>query len=92
MVKFNNTPNTLHTIEGRMVPESRSVAVVGVIVAIDKHTSLSYLGCKDIYVLAEKRSRNMDSPGKWCLPCGYLDWDETGPEALIREVYEECYQ
>ena len=24
------------------------------------------------------------------MPCGYLDWDETGGEAAIREVWEEC--
>jgi ADP-ribose pyrophosphatase YjhB (NUDIX family) len=31
----------------------------------------------------------MDSPGLWCVPCGYMDWDENGVEALTREVYEE---
>lgn len=28
-------------------------------------------------------------PNKWCLPCGYLDWDEGIHNALIREVFEE---
>lgn len=28
-------------------------------------------------------------PNKWCLPCGYLDWDESIHHALIREVFEE---
>lgn len=32
----------------------------------------------------------MGSIGKWCFPCGYLDWDETAEEAAIRETYEEA--
>lgn len=31
-----------------------------------------------------------DFQGYWGLPCGYLDWDETLCEAVIREVWEEC--
>lgn len=31
-----------------------------------------------------------DFQGYWGLPCGYLDWDETLSEAVIREVWEEC--
>lgn len=31
----------------------------------------------------------MDEPGKWCLPCGYMDWDENGWQAVTREIYEE---
>ena len=30
-----------------------------------------------------------DFKGFWCLPCGYLDWDETLAQAMEREVYEE---
>ena len=37
----------------------------------------------------EKRSPIMDQPGKWCVPCGYMDCDESGIEAVIREVFEE---
>ncbi|MDD5648858.1 MAG: NUDIX hydrolase [Candidatus Nanoarchaeia archaeon] len=78
---FENKPNTEYKVGGKTIWESRSVAVVGVILAQWN---------KKVYTLIEKRSKNMpDSPGKWCLPCGYLDWDETGYEALIREFYEE---
>lgn len=31
----------------------------------------------------------MDQPGKWSLPCGYLDWNENGWDAVRREVFEE---
>jgi len=78
--KFNNRPNTEHSLDGKTIWNSRSVAVVGVII--------SRVNSK-LYVLMEKRSSIMDHPGKWCLPCGYIDWDETGWEAVIREIYEE---
>ena len=61
--------------------ESRSVAVVGILFALVEGK---------LSILSEKRSDTMaDEPGKWCLPCGYLDWDENGWDALRREVYEE---
>jgi len=30
-----------------------------------------------------------DEAGKIGVPCGYLDWDETGYFGMMREVYEE---
>jgi len=43
-----------------------------------------------INVLTIKRSKTMqDEPDKYCVPCGYFDWDENGYEAMIRELYEE---
>jgi len=43
-----------------------------------------------IHILITKRSDKMrDEPNKYCVPCGYLDWDETTYETMIREVYEE---
>lgn len=73
---FNNRPN-------KCVWLSRSVAVVGAVILL----------CKGkYYVLITRRSENMpDEPNRWCLPCGYLDWDETTYEATIREIYEESH-
>ena len=79
-IKFKNRPNTEHRIDGKIVWESRSAAVVAVILGKWKG---------DIYVLMEKRSPIMDQPGKWCVPCGYIDWNESASDAVIREVYEE---
>lgn len=89
--KFNNRPNdhvshyyhSPHT--GIKVKQdyfiSRACAVVGVVFA---HTSYGMM------VLLEKRSdKMMDEAGKIGIPCGYLDWDETLYEAMMREVYEE---
>jgi 8-oxo-dGTP diphosphatase len=88
--KFNNIPNEhvvlIHdTGKNRMVLDywiSRAVAVVGVVFA------LPLVG--EMQILTIKRSTSMrDEPGKHGLPCGYLDWNENGYDAMIREVYEE---
>jgi 8-oxo-dGTP pyrophosphatase MutT (NUDIX family) len=61
--------------------KSRSMAVA-VIVCCKKDNSLVFL--------AEKRGPGCpDNIGKYCFPCGYLNYDETLKEAAIRETYEE---
>ena len=60
---------------------SRSIAVTGCI-----FTFLNGKWC----VLANKRGEGTpDFQGMWNMPCGYLDFNETMAEAVIREVYEE---
>jgi 8-oxo-dGTP pyrophosphatase MutT (NUDIX family) len=89
--KFNNRPNDhvsyyfYSQYSGTKIRQdffiSRSCAVVGVILA---YTSTG------MRVLIEKRSNKMmDEASKVGIPCGYLDWDETLYEAMMREVYEE---
>lgn len=69
------------TPEGEKVWISRSV-VVCMIFLIRTQT--------DTYVVLTKRGTGCpDEVGKWCLPCGYLDYDETLKEAASREMYEE---
>ena len=42
----------------------------------------------ELHVLTEIRGSGMhDFPGKRCVPCGYINWGETAPEACSREVY-----
>ena len=44
------------------------------------------------HVLANKRGPNTPDPEFrecWCMPCGYLDYNETIKMAAVREVYEE---
>lgn len=41
------------------------------------------------FVLVVKRSAEMSNPLKWCLPCGFMDWNENFLNACIRELYEE---
>lgn len=81
---FKNRQNELvTTTDGRRLFHSRSVAVVLVLVARDANGRM--------YFAIEKRGNKpgLDKPGLWCLPCGYLDWDENGYDAVRREVWEE---
>jgi len=61
---------------------SRSIAVCGFIL-----TGSS----ENLSILSVKRGSGCpDEVGKWCCPCGYLDYGETLAEACSREIYEEC--
>lgn len=69
---------------GREYWISRSVAVIVILFAYDLKGRQ--------YVLTVKRGK--DTPdsehvGATCLPCGYLDFDETTQEAAARELFEE---
>ena len=79
---FHNRPNEEIILgDGRKIWLSRSAATVGIVLG-------KFNG--EIYVLIEERSLSvMDQPGRWCLPSGYLDWNENGFQGIIRELYEE---
>jgi len=83
---FNNTPNKWHKVkDGRIIWESRSVAVNGVILidVID-------FDSPGPYALVSERGKNAaDNIGLWNNVAGYLDYDESGTDALIRETWEE---
>jgi 8-oxo-dGTP pyrophosphatase MutT (NUDIX family) len=78
--RFKNRENEEVHVDGRTFWISRSVAVVGIIFAVKDG---------DPYVLVEKRSEMMDASNKWAVVSGYLDWDESAYEAVLRETYEE---
>ena len=40
-------------------------------------------------ILIVKRGESVTETGKWCLPCGYIDYDETIEESIGREIWEE---
>lgn len=76
-MKFKNKPNKKVKLEnGEEVFLARNVSLNALVLYSDE-------------VLLIKRSKNMSEGGKWCLPCGYLDWDETPYQAALRELYEE---
>jgi 8-oxo-dGTP pyrophosphatase MutT (NUDIX family) len=78
---FNNTHNKCIMSEDKEYWISRSVATAGVV--ITKHKG-------EYYILLGKRGKGAaDFQGYWNLPCGYLDYDESGYECFVREVYEE---
>lgn len=85
-MKFKNKENEkIKCTDGRDFWISRSVAVCATIIGFVGKTFDS----DSAFVLAVKRGSSMDNPNKYCLPCGYIDWNESGPEAILREVFEE---
>lgn len=69
---------------GREYWISRSIAVVVFVFARDIYNQE--------YILAEQRGIGTPDPeyiGKYCVPCGYLDYDETIVQAAQRELMEE---
>ena len=73
--------------KGETVWISRSIALAGVVYGFDNDHKRSD---EKIYILAEKRGPGCpDNVGKWCVPCGYLDYDETAEEGIKREIFEE---
>ncbi|HEY9828124.1 MAG TPA: NUDIX domain-containing protein [Stenomitos sp.] len=80
-MKFKNTPNHCLNVEGKEYWISRSATVLGLLmVALEDQ----------VYVPLGLRGEDMpDETDKWGLPGGYVDYDETVGEALVREVWEE---
>lgn len=68
--------------DGKQYWISRSVAVTGVVYTIDHKNKIQFL-------ISKRGSGCPDYVGKWQVTCGYLDFDETGKEAIKRELYEE---
>lgn len=60
---------------------SRSVVVICVVARITDDNKIE--------IIAEKRGPLVSETGRWCFPCGYLDYDEDITDAVIREVQEE---
>jgi len=80
-MKFNNRENEKVVLpDGRTIFLSRSTAVVVCVICMVDGIP---------HVLMGERGEAVDHSGKWCMPCGYLDWDETLDEAVVREVFEE---
>ena len=82
---FKNRENeNIRLSDGRDIWLSRACAVVAEIFLFN-------ISNHKWYVLLGKRGKGTpDCQGDWGLPCGYLDWDETLCEAMLREVWEEC--
>lgn len=79
--KFNNKPNKSIINDGNEYWISRSCAVVGMVFTIENNEK---------YVLCVKRGEGAaDFKGFYCLPCGYMDYNETAYNAFRREVFEE---
>ncbi len=84
-IQFNNRENErIVTEDGREVWLSRACAVVAQICLYNTTDKTWHM------LLGKRGSGTPDFQGYWCFPCGYLDWDETLTQGMIREVWEEC--
>lgn len=82
--KFNNRPNPkIQTQDGRMLHHARANAVVAEICLYDTQQQTWSI------LLMQRGLQDQEFAGSWALPSGYLDWDETLYQAMMREVYEE---
>jgi ADP-ribose pyrophosphatase YjhB (NUDIX family) len=82
--RFSNRPNVPYEVApGDLVFASRSVAVLAPVIARLRPSG-------SFHVLAGERGSAVDESGRWCLVCGYLDWDEDLRDAVRREVWEEA--
>lgn len=88
-MQFRNTPNQCITHQGKEYWMSRSVTVLGILFFVVGQPTKENL-IENTYVPLGLRGIALpDEVGKWGLPGGYLDYDETVGEALLREVWEE---
>jgi len=95
-MKFHNRSNKLlsYDEDGKEVWHSRSIAVANQVIIRCKASVMDdgYLldGHQDYILLIHRHPDCPVSPDLWCMPCGFLDWDETAGEAAIRETWEEA--
>jgi 8-oxo-dGTP pyrophosphatase MutT (NUDIX family) len=81
-MQFFNTPNEAVQVDGKTIHVSRAVAVVMI--------PIFRLPDKSLHIPVGVRSASTpDHQGKFGLVCGYLDWDESGMQAAVRETWEE---
>ena len=74
---FKSTPNKIIKDDnGKIHWASRSLVTIAFVTWRGK-------------ILIVKRGESVTETGKWCLPCGYIDYDETIEESIGREICEE---
>jgi len=54
-----------------------------------RHVVVHALVVRDNEILLEKRAGDLLESGKWAIPGGFLSFDETTAEGVLRELYEE---
>jgi 8-oxo-dGTP diphosphatase len=54
-----------------------------------RHVATHAIMEKDGAILLVKRADHLQEGGKWSLPAGYMEIDETAGEGVLRELYEE---
>lgn len=72
-----------HPHYGETLWSGRYCAVTGIVYYYNKEEG-------KYYILITQRGKGApDYRGDWCLPCGFLEADESGEEGIRREILEE---
>lgn len=79
---FNNRENICIVVDGKEIWQSRSIAISTIFVVRVKN--------EDYVLLIQRSDLAPDFKRFWANITGYLDGDETLPDALRREMYEEA--
>lgn len=74
--------DTNHPKCGKTLWSGRYCAVTGIVCYIDENDV-------NWFLITKRGSGAADYQGKWCMPCGFLEANETGEQGTIREVKEE---
>lgn len=87
---FKNVPNQqAQTTTGASVWLSRSAAVVAEVLIFDGE-EMNDKFPNPLVLIVKRGPASLGEAGKWCFPCGYLDWNETAGDASVRETFEEA--
>jgi len=81
--KFSNVENTPYNIDGKVIWHSRSVAINVTTLVIKRGGVLTYA------LVSKRGPKAADFQGLMNNVAGYLDWNESGTQAVFRETWEE---
>lgn len=82
-MEFKNEPNKCYDIDGQKIWVSRSMAVAGVVFAWRESDEYPHV------LISKRGEKSADFKGLMNLVCGYLDYNESATDAIIRETWEE---
>lgn len=68
---------------GKTLWSGRYCAVTGIVWYFNPKDDKNY------FLISKRGTGAADFQGKWCLPCGFLEANETGEEGVEREIFEE---
>lgn len=88
-MEFKNRQNWFIEQDGQVHWISRSVTVLPVVLFVLSGNKDEEEGDRIFVPLGQRGPDLPNEVDKWGLPGGYLDWQETATEAVIRETYEE---
>ena len=87
---FNYCPKCAHRLEKRILGDRERLVCggCGFVFWQNPIVGVAVIICVDSRLLLGRRSRGIYA-GQWCIPCGYVEYDEHIRDAAKREFLEE---